>query len=91
MNKENFLKWFRNQLLPKLEEPSIIIMDNATYHSSLIEKLPNSNWKKAELQNWLQERKVQFPSDALKTHLMDIAKRLVPTYYLMNHLLINPF
>lgn len=77
MNKENFLQWFKNQLLTKLEEPSIIIMDNASYHSSLLEKVPNSSWKKADIQNWLQQKRLEFPPEALKLNLLDIVARLV--------------
>lgn len=33
MNAEYFEKWFVEQLLVSLEEPSVIIIDNAKYHS----------------------------------------------------------
>lgn len=36
MNSGNFFKWLDEQLIPALEEPSLIIMDNAPYHSSLV-------------------------------------------------------
>lgn len=78
MNKENFLKWFKDQLLTKLEEPSLIIMDNASYHSSLLEKQPHSGWNKPEIQKWLQERNLEFPSDAFKLDLLDIVSRNRP-------------
>jgi transposase len=35
MNRKNFENWFKTELIPKLEEPSLIIMDNASYHSGL--------------------------------------------------------
>ncbi|CAG9834708.1 unnamed protein product [Diabrotica balteata] len=38
MNRHNFLQWFEHQLLNNLEEPSIIILDNAPYHSTIINK-----------------------------------------------------
>lgn len=80
MNKENFLKWFKNQLLTKLEEPSLIIMDNASYHSSLLETIPNSGWKKADIQNCLQERGIEYPITAIKVTLLEIVSRLVSNY-----------
>jgi hypothetical protein len=40
INGENFEHWMLTQLLPNLEEPSVIIMDNAPYHSVLLEKPP---------------------------------------------------
>lgn len=33
MNGELFEKWLLEQLLPRLEEPSVIVLDNAPYHS----------------------------------------------------------
>lgn len=36
MNSETFKKWFANSLLPNLKEPSIIVMDNASYHSTKV-------------------------------------------------------
>ncbi|KAF2905252.1 hypothetical protein ILUMI_00922 [Ignelater luminosus] len=41
INKDNFLTWFRDQLLTKLEEPYIITIDNACYHSSLVKNKIN--------------------------------------------------
>lgn len=35
MNRKNFENWFKTELIPNLEEPSLIIMDNASYHSGL--------------------------------------------------------
>nr|CAD7206065.1 unnamed protein product [Timema douglasi] len=40
MNGENFKIWMKNQLLISLEEPSIIVLDNAPDHSVQVEKLP---------------------------------------------------
>jgi hypothetical protein len=43
MNQENFLRWFENQLLISLQEPSLIIMDNASYHRTSEDKCPNNS------------------------------------------------
>jgi hypothetical protein len=40
MNGENFEHWMLTQLLPNLEELSVIIMNNAPYHSILLETPP---------------------------------------------------
>ena len=36
MNQKNFEKWFKEQLISNLPEPSLSIMDNATYHGRLM-------------------------------------------------------
>ena len=39
MNAELFEKWFEENVLKHLEEPSIIVLDNASYHSRIIDKV----------------------------------------------------
>jgi len=48
MNSTIFKEWFI-QLLKNLEEPSIVVMDNASYHSTLSEDYPKTNTKKPML------------------------------------------
>ena len=33
MNGPTFLNWFENQLMPALKNPSVIVLDNASYHN----------------------------------------------------------
>ncbi|KAE9523404.1 hypothetical protein AGLY_015956 [Aphis glycines] len=47
-------QWFI-QMLQHLEEPSVIVMDNAPYHSVLAE-----NYPKANVQKWLYEKGVEY-------------------------------
>ena len=49
MNGANFMKWVQQQLLPNLDFPSAIVMDNASYHSTQMDKCPSSNTRKAEI------------------------------------------
>ena len=43
------LKWAKQQLLPNLDFPSAIVLDNASYHSTQMDKCPSSNTRKAEI------------------------------------------
>lgn len=45
MNNEYFKEWF-GELLNSLKEPSVIVLDNAPYHSQIANKQPNTGWKK---------------------------------------------
>jgi hypothetical protein len=47
MNAETFEQWLQDVLLIKLQQPSVIVLDNASYHSRLEEKRPTSAWRKA--------------------------------------------
>jgi hypothetical protein len=33
MNSFVFLEWFENQLMPALKNPSLVVLDNASYHT----------------------------------------------------------
>lgn len=50
MNAEVFEEYF-DQMLSLLPENSVIVMDNASYHSRHLENLPTSSWKKTTLLN----------------------------------------
>ena len=61
-------------MLPKLEEPSIIVLDNASYHSRLEEKRPTTAWKKVDLQLWLQKNCIAFSELHKKDTLLKLCK-----------------
>ncbi|GBP93353.1 hypothetical protein EVAR_85164_1 [Eumeta japonica] len=47
-------------------------MDNASYHNTFAEKVPNSNSKKADMQEWLTYKNIEFREDMKKIELYDI-------------------
>ena len=53
MNSVVFLEWFENQLMAALKNPSLVVLDNASYHNVKTEDTvcPNFSQKKAVLQN----------------------------------------
>lgn len=54
-NGNNFCAWFKNCLLPSINEPSMIIMDNAAYHKVKELGTPKAHKlkQKAETIHWL--------------------------------------
>lgn len=48
MNSKVFKSWF-TQMLNSLEGPSLIVMNNASYHSTLIDNFPKSNTRKTDV------------------------------------------
>lgn len=74
MNSEVFTEWMRN-VLPFLEANSVIVMDNAPYHSVRTEKLPTSAWKKQELIEWLLAKGIDADNTLLKLELLELAKK----------------
>ncbi|XP_031354758.1 uncharacterized protein LOC116179183 [Photinus pyralis] len=78
MNCLNFEKWFEQQLIPNLDEPSLIIMDNASYHSGLVEKSPNQCWTKMSLIKWLTSRDITFAPTMMQDQIWEVVKNHIP-------------
>jgi uncharacterized FlgJ-related protein len=62
MNSKIFEKWVNEQLEPVLPPKSLVVMDNASYHSVREEgtKAPTSNSLKGDMINWLEKNNVPF-------------------------------
>ena len=60
MNSVVFLEWFEIQLMPALKNPSLDVLDNASYHNVKTEDkvCPNFSQKKAVLQNYLTQHNI---------------------------------
>ena len=66
MTSEHFEEWFNDTLIPKLEPNSIIVMDDASYHSRHLQKIPTKSSTKQEMKDWLTRNGMQFLEKALK-------------------------
>ncbi|KAL4148864.1 hypothetical protein QTP88_003009 [Uroleucon formosanum] len=55
MNGDSFRDWLEG-VLPRLKENAVIIVDNAPYHSVKLEKCPTTNWRKADIVEWLESK-----------------------------------
>jgi len=58
------------QHLPNLEERSLIVKDNASYHNIVLEKPPRQSWRRDQIIAWLQEPGTFFPQGAVKAQLL---------------------
>jgi transposase len=74
MDSKLFEKWFKNNLVPNLSPRSIIVMDNASYHSRQQFKIPNTGSKKAEIIQFMEIRDLNIPEKATKTELLNLIK-----------------
>ena len=57
MNSKHYIKWLTEQLLPQLDTPTVIILDNASYHNN---KPPTSNARKDDIRKWLDKHNIQY-------------------------------
>ena len=69
INAESYEKYFGNICKP-LKPNSVIIIDNASYHSRNAEDFPVSKWQKAHL----TENKISFKPDALRSEMWTLCK-----------------
>lgn len=85
MNRQNFERWFKTQFVPNLKRKSLIIMDNASYHSGLEEENPTKSWTKQKLISWLKLKNIDFPEKSMKDQIWSIVamnKPLIKKYHL---------
>ncbi|XP_015929512.3 uncharacterized protein [Parasteatoda tepidariorum] len=74
MNAACFEEWFE-KILPFLEPNSVVVMDNAPYHSRKEEKIPNTSSTKQVIKDWLKSKNIVSDEEGmLKTELLDIVK-----------------
>lgn len=78
MNKQNFTKWVEGKLIPNLPKASIVVMDNAPYHSIVLNDTPSSSTKISDIQKWLSQNNIPFDSTLKKPQLLMLVKRHKP-------------
>ena len=80
MNSDLFLRWLSTRLLPALDRPSVLVLDNAPYHSMLTEesRCPTTATKKADLTNWLVQRGIAVPAGATRPELLLLCRQHRP-------------
>ena len=55
-----FARYIREYLLPALDKDDIIVMDNASYHSVLDDRIPTKSSKKDAMREWLDAKGYKF-------------------------------
>jgi len=76
---EVFKQWFI-QLLDGFKEPSIIVMDiTSHYIASIDDCIPGNDYKKADIQEWLMDRHIQFDPSETVAELRLRIKASLPT------------
>ncbi|XP_060868764.1 uncharacterized protein LOC132943720 [Metopolophium dirhodum] len=81
MNGDIFFDWFCG-VLPLLKDNSVIVMDNAPYHSVQTEQSPTSSWKKASMIEWLKSKGVKTNPSMIKFDLLKLVRKIKHKYNL---------
>ena len=56
--------------MPNIPDHSIIVVDNASYHNGVVEKIPTMSSRKADMQAWLERHGISYDSSDLKADLL---------------------
>lgn len=70
MNGTVFNEWFKS-ILPELDPGCVIVMDNASYHSLRVEKIPNTSSTKSTIKEWLDSKNIPYEATDLKKDLLE--------------------
>ncbi|XP_072397434.1 uncharacterized protein [Diabrotica undecimpunctata] len=73
MNASVFENWFNN-ILQKLPKNAIIVMDNASYHSRKVEKIPTTSSIKKYMQEWLQIKNIPLDMEMVRSELLHLVR-----------------
>jgi len=74
MNAATYEEWFQQKLLPNLPDNSVVILDNASYHSAKKELLPRRGWRKKDIQNWLESKNISYSTDMIISELLQLVE-----------------
>ena len=81
MTAEIFEDWFENKILRCLEEPSVIVLDNASYHSRILNPVPTVSWRKDAILMYMQKQNIPIPHPVpIIPILIDIIRENLPVH-----------
>lgn len=76
---DNFHEWFKF-IISRLDPKSVIVMDNAPYHSVMSEKIPTTMSKNDEILTWLSSKGIQIDRPMIKAQLLRKVQKIKSKY-----------
>ena len=67
-------RYFEKSICQNIPKHSVIVIDNAPYHSKNTENYPTSKWRKQQFVDWLTEKNITFPDKALRAEFWTLVK-----------------
>ena len=74
MDGESYKCYFEKSICQNILKHSVIVIDNAPYHSKNMENYPTSKWRKQQFVDWLTEKNITFSDKALRAELWTLVK-----------------
>lgn len=79
MNGDSFRDWLLT-VLPILKDNAVMVMNDVSYHSVRLEECPTTNWKKADIIEWLVSKGEVIDKTMIVPELMEVVERLKLLY-----------
>ncbi|XP_050293624.1 uncharacterized protein LOC126734134 [Anthonomus grandis grandis] len=89
MNQTNFTQWLTEKLPPNTPANSIIVLDNAPYHSVQKDKTPTKSSLKQHMIDWLSKKGITYDPSARKYELYDLVQMHKPPNDQKNYVIDN--
>ena len=74
MDGASYKCYFEKSICQNIPKQSVIVIDNAPYHSNNTENYPTSKWRKQQFVDWLTEKNITFLDKALRAELWTLVK-----------------
>lgn len=78
MNSDNFEKWLIEKVIPKLQTPHVVVMDNAPYHGKQTDKPPTKYSLKKDMISYLIKNGIECNENMRKVVLYDLVLSIKP-------------
>ena len=86
MNHVHFERWWETKVLPALPDKSVLLIDNAKYHSvvTTASKKPTTAWRKQQIKDWLDTKGIQSDAKDTKVKLLNKSRAIfIPKEYVL--------
>ena len=74
MDGESYKCYSEKSICQNIPKHSVIVIDNAPYHSKNTENYPTIKWRKQQFVDWLTEKNMTFPVKELRVELWTLVK-----------------
>ena len=83
------MEWFRERSIPNLPATSVIVLDNAKYHNSVVEKIPTKSSTKKDMIQYLDSHYISYDKKLLKAEMFMLIKARNPASQYLTDVFAN--
>ena len=77
-NTKHFMEWCEKKPIPNCPSRSVIVLDSAKYHNSVVEKIPTKSSTKKAMTDYLDSHNISYDKKRLKAEIFMLIKACNP-------------